>query len=110
MAVSAGGRHHWLVSYDISADRTRGILAVDLAARGVRLAYSLFDVSESTTDLVALLSATDERLELGDHVFALRWCDRCEGSIAGEALAELRHVVVAPPDDEEEVDDEGFVG
>lgn len=101
MALSGPDRAQWLVSYDISATRARSAVAVDLAARGVRLAYSLFVIGAPATELVALMHRASEVIEGDDHVFAVRWCAACEGAIHGDPLGALHPVAVA----EEDLDD-----
>jgi CRISPR-associated endonuclease Cas2 len=75
-SVLVGG--DYLVSFDISSDRSRRAVGKALERFGPKLLYSVYGITVPARRLPRLLTRIDGLLEPSDHALVLPVCDHCD--------------------------------
>ncbi len=92
MAMIAHLESGWWLSYDISADRTRKAVSVELGTHGWRHQYSGFLFPSLAVPAVAeIVDSAGYRLAAGDSLLAVRWCPTCYTQDCGNGLEVIPH-------------------
>lgn len=67
----------WIITYDISVDRDRRVVADILARYGQRVLYSVFDLPVTTSRAHRAFAEATHRCRAHDAVLMLSVCPRC---------------------------------
>jgi len=82
---------HLLVAFDISDNKVRRKVAIELLKHGVRIQHSVFELRLHKHELTALTRQIKQRIELGDRLHYVPLCPKDLGARGADGLGKVYH-------------------